>query len=300
MREWWIGMKRFLRFLVPGTVVVLLATWTLLDAREKAVAPALKPDVGLVTRLSGEVTYAEEGAPEKSFSGEPFMKVRPGYRFSVAAKSVLQIVYFQNGRQETWGGPASLQVGTMESRGLTDGKDVLPELKTLPSGSASELRRIPALLDRAQKYGGTRVSRLQQPSSPARVAEQARQREEDAPSRGRVPAAAPPRAYARPPAAAPPKAAADPSPSPAKRDITENSEARIEKARETYRNLRGHCRDDDITPELLLIGVLAGESRYGEMEKAVAEALKRQPDNDALKSLQEWIRTQSSPRAPRP
>jgi hypothetical protein len=64
----------------------------------------------------------------------------------------------------------------------------------------------------------------------------------------------------------------------------------IARAREVYQRWREQTSPDDVTPELNLLGTLAEYQQYGEMEKVVQNALERQPDNEALKELEQWVR----------
>jgi UDP-galactopyranose mutase len=63
----------------------------------------------------------------------------------------------------------------------------------------------------------------------------------------------------------------------------------IARAQETYRKWREQTSPDDITPELNLLGMLGKHQQYQEMERVIQEALRRQPDNEALKELGEWV-----------
>ena len=64
----------------------------------------------------------------------------------------------------------------------------------------------------------------------------------------------------------------------------------IARAREVYQRWREHTSPDDVTPELNLLGTLAEYQQYAEMEKVVQNALERQPNNEALKELEQWVR----------
>jgi UDP-galactopyranose mutase len=64
----------------------------------------------------------------------------------------------------------------------------------------------------------------------------------------------------------------------------------IARAQETYRKWREQTSPDDITPELNLLGTIGEYQQYQEMEKVIQDALKRQPDNEALKELEQWVR----------
>jgi hypothetical protein len=85
-------------------------------------------DVGVVNLLSGDVSYTSGGASAKA---KAYMKVREGDKFSVPAGAQLRIAYFKGGRQETFGGPATLTAGTEKS---TQQSGTQPQVSTLPSG----------------------------------------------------------------------------------------------------------------------------------------------------------------------
>jgi len=63
----------------------------------------------------------------------------------------------------------------------------------------------------------------------------------------------------------------------------------IARAREAYQRWRAQTSPEDVTPELNLLGTLAEYQQYAEMEKVVQNALERQPDNEALKELEQWV-----------
>jgi hypothetical protein len=115
-----------------GFCICLLGLALLLSAAGKAAASAA--DVGLVTKLSGEATYANKIDQKQPAAVQAFMKVRQGDHFRLPSGSQVQMVYFDNGRQETWTGPASFVAGAGESRvpeGETAGAP--PEVKILPT-----------------------------------------------------------------------------------------------------------------------------------------------------------------------
>ncbi|NIO05321.1 MAG: hypothetical protein GTN74_12130 [Proteobacteria bacterium] len=77
-------------------------------------------------------------------------------------------------------------------------------------------------------------------------------------------------------------------------DLSAQEKGEIAAARETYQSLRNQIPEQDITPELYLIGVLADYDRYDEMGAVIRQALKRQPDNETLKELEKWADTKAS------
>jgi hypothetical protein len=125
-------------------------------------AQTLPPDVGLVTQLSGsgDVTYINESYQKAQERAQPFMRIRQGDLFKVTAGAMVQLVYFQNGRKETWKGPAVFVVGGAQSRAEGEkGIEAQPEVTILPTGVSQGLRRIPILLRRAglSRSGTTQV-----------------------------------------------------------------------------------------------------------------------------------------------
>src|SRR3970040_1912977 len=94
-----------------------------------AAAAFAADDVGLINHLSGDVTYT---SGKSTTNAKPFMKVREGDRFSVAAGAQLRVVYFRGGRQESYAGPASFTTGAQQSA-LQSGAQ--PQVSTLPPGA---------------------------------------------------------------------------------------------------------------------------------------------------------------------
>ncbi|MGZ3493295.1 MAG: hypothetical protein ACXWM6_01180, partial [Thermodesulfobacteriota bacterium] len=172
---------------------------------------------------------------------------RRGDYFKVPAGGAIQLVYFENGRQETWKGPASFMVGEVQSR-VEKGRELpgQPGVVILSNEASQGMRRIPVLLRRA------RLSR----------------------SGGGVMVRGLPGVSAKPVAP------------------TKEEQAEIAMAKEAYQKLRKQAKADDITPELTLLGVLADYEQHEEMEKVIKDAMKIQPDNQVLKELDEWVKTQ--------
>ena len=223
-------------------IVMLLVTDVSIEAQ------TLPPDVGLVTRLSGDVTCWNESDQRRAERAQAFMRIRRGDHFKVMTGAMVQLVYFQNGRKETWKGPAAFEVADLESR-LNDeqGQSVRPEVTFMPAGASQGLRRIPALLRRAglSRSGATQARGI---------------------DRGR-----------REPLV-----------------LGEKGRSEIATAKTIYQSLRRETPEDDVTPELNLLAVLADYEQFEEMEEILEDALKRQSDNPVLKELKEWTNTQRS------
>jgi len=136
--------------IVSHIVLISLGAAMALMAGPMVRAQTLPPDVGLVTKLSGDVTYWGEGS-QKQAKVQSFMKVRRGDRFKLPAGALVQFVYFLGGRQETWKGPVAFTIGDSESygEGVKKGMQVQPKVVIFPAGATQGVRRIPVLLRRA-------------------------------------------------------------------------------------------------------------------------------------------------------
>jgi hypothetical protein len=110
-------------------------------------------DVGLINHLAGDVTYS---SGKNTAKAKPFMKVREGDRFTVAAGAQLRLVYFNGGRQEGYTGPASFTAGAQQSA-LQSGAQ--PQVSTLPSGVPQKISQTPELIQIAKlgRSGGVAV-----------------------------------------------------------------------------------------------------------------------------------------------
>jgi len=223
-------------------VVLIMMSSTSMEAQ------TVPPDVGIITQLSGEVTYRNEDYQKTPEKAQAFMKIFQGDYFQVEAKAMIQLVYFLNGRKETWKGPAAFIVGEAQSRAKSEkGMQAQPEVKMLPSGVLDGVRRVPVLLRRA----GLSRSGIMQVRGPGET-------------------------------------------SPKSKVSSEEERAEIALAKENYRTLRNQSKEEDITPELYLLGILANYDQFEEMEKVIKDTLKKLPNNEVLKKLEEWVRTQKT------
>ena len=144
-------MKFFQKRILSVFGLICLSVTIILFIELSAKAQTLPPDVGLITQLSGEASYWNEAYQKTPEKAQAFMKIRRGDHFKIASGAMIQLVYFQNGRQETWKGPAELVVGEVQSRAEGEkGIQAQPEVIVLPSGASQDMRRIPVLLRRAR------------------------------------------------------------------------------------------------------------------------------------------------------
>ena len=136
-----------------GLSLIFILFWEL-----STQAQTLPPDVGLVTQLSGEATYWNEGYQKTTEKVQALMRIRQGDHFKLSAGATIQLVYFQNGRQETWKGSATFIVGNEQSQ-VEGEKQIQPEVVFLPTEAYQGIRRIPVVLRRARlgRSGGMMV-----------------------------------------------------------------------------------------------------------------------------------------------
>jgi hypothetical protein len=112
--------------------------------------PAWAAEVAMVMSVRGNVMRLVGPTPVPV---ESFVKLKDGDRLTLEKDSRLQVLYFDNGRQETWSGPGRLELTTRESKssGLA-----APEVKSIPMVMAKQLARTPAL-DSQGRGGVTRL-----------------------------------------------------------------------------------------------------------------------------------------------
>ena len=115
-----------------------------------ACSPVWATEVALVMLVQGKVTRLAEAAPVPV---EAFVKLKEGDRLDLESNSRVQVVYFENGRRETWSGPGRLEMALRE--GQASGLHAA-EVKQLPLVMARQLARTPTL-DSQGRGGVTRV-----------------------------------------------------------------------------------------------------------------------------------------------
>jgi hypothetical protein len=126
-----------------GIFAVLLAL--------SSAALAQRADVGLVSLVSGDVSYAPFSGPATKVRA--FMKVREGDRFSLPVGAQLRVVFYEGARQERWVGPASFRADK-EASELITGKAA--EVTLLPVGVQQRIASVPELIQYA-RLGGTSI-----------------------------------------------------------------------------------------------------------------------------------------------
>ena len=105
-------------------------------------ASAADKEAGMITQTQGSATISSGTDKDKPVVS--FMKVRAGDQLSLGKDAKLQVVYFQNGRQESWNGVAKLVVGANESTAATGANP--PTVKKLPAVVLQQLTRAPGVV----------------------------------------------------------------------------------------------------------------------------------------------------------
>ena len=103
---------------------------------------AAEGDDGMITQVQGAVTYS--AGPSKDKPVTSFTKVKAGDKINVAKDGKLQVVYYQNGRQETWKGEAKVTIGKTES--AAGAGTAAPTVKKLPDVVLQQLTRAPGVV----------------------------------------------------------------------------------------------------------------------------------------------------------
>ena len=70
-------------------------------------------------------------------------------------------------------------------------------------------------------------------------------------------------------------------------------DALLRTTRADYDRLRRDATGDDITPELFLFAALVEYHRYDEMAQLAGEMLRKQPNNEEVKTLAAWAKTEA-------
>lgn len=101
--------------------------------------------VGMVTQVSGTARWLDQ-AGNKTSSLKPFVKFSKGDTLTLEAGAGLQLIFFANGRKETWKGPASLIIDSEGTIAGDQGNSV-PQVSSLPEVVTTEVRRISKTID---------------------------------------------------------------------------------------------------------------------------------------------------------
>lgn len=97
-------------------------------------------EVGLVTAASSRILLQDGTVPARELKA--FIKVRTGDRITLPPESRLQLVFFENGRQETWSGSGMIEVGGKSAR-VVKGKPQIT-VRTVPDILVKQLSKTPS------------------------------------------------------------------------------------------------------------------------------------------------------------
>jgi hypothetical protein len=220
-------------------------------------APAAAPDIGLVTGLSGEVTYGNQAEKQSPARAQAFLKIRQGDRFQVPEGAGVQLLYFSGGRQETWKGPVTLQIGEAESRPAGEQPPRFPpEVKVLSSKVAKGISGSPVMIARTETStsGASQVMR------------------ETGRSSGVIQTMAPTKAPSLPPG-----------------PVSSQAQKEVAEAEQLFQNLKEN------RPKRLL-SVYTAHRQYQKMEQIIDTMLAKNPGDRHLRELKSWARSQGSDR----
>ena len=147
-----------------------------------AASPTFAQQGAIITALQGRVTV-EQQAPVPQ-AAVALARVRPGDKLRLESDSILQLVYFQNARQESWRGAGRIEVGEEESRAL--GSSLQPAVKQLPPMLVRQLVKTPTA-ESAGKVGAVRLRSITPPDAERKLDENYRQLRQQAESVDRTP-----------------------------------------------------------------------------------------------------------------
>ena len=111
---------------------------------------AADKEAGMITQAQGSATYTTGQDKDKPVVA--FMKLRVGDKLTLSKDAKLQLVYFDNGRQETWTGAAKVVIGTSESQ-ASDAANP-PQVKKLPAIVLQQLSRAPGVVSDLKSRSG--------------------------------------------------------------------------------------------------------------------------------------------------
>lgn len=170
------------------------------------------------------VTQSQGAVRQGSAALVPFVRLAPGVRLQLADAARVQLLYLDGGRQETWTGPAELQVGAQQSQA---------------SGAPAQVRQLPPAVAQALARSHEVIGNPQSRQGMIRM-----------------------RAV---------------------------SAARVAEAQAAYQALREQLPEEDITPELFLLGQLLTLRAFDAMRDPLAQLLRRQPDHPQVQALHQEL-----------
>ena len=94
---------------VLGMIVTIVMGLRVLGATGPAQTPEPRPDVAIVTLVSGNVTYQARTGEQTPAPVYRFMKLYQDDLVTLPEGAQMKLLYHKTGRQETWPGPVALK-----------------------------------------------------------------------------------------------------------------------------------------------------------------------------------------------
>lgn len=121
-------------------------------------AMAANEEVALVTALEGRVGRVTAAGPQPM---QVFVKLKQGDLLAIERGARIQMVFFDNGRQEQWSGIGRLEI----SRGAGKGYGLQePQVKILPAVLVKQIAKTPSL-DSQGRAGAVRLRAIATPEA---------------------------------------------------------------------------------------------------------------------------------------
>ena len=135
-------MRKYKNFYPSGMIILIAFTLNLVMATWVF---SSETALGMITQVSGKVSYIHNKTKQAS-QPESFMKIYKGDKIILEPDSRLMLVFFKSGRKETWEGPASFYLDTLNTVAI-DQKNAEPKITSLPAIVTSEIRRVSKIVN---------------------------------------------------------------------------------------------------------------------------------------------------------
>ncbi|MBL6993940.1 hypothetical protein [Desulfobacula sp.] len=157
-------MKKYKNFYPSGKIIFIVLTLNLVMATS---AFSSETALGMITQVSGRVSYIHKDKKQNE-PPESFMNFYKGDKIILEPDSLLQLIFFENGRKETWEGPASFYLDHLKGVAI-DHKGAAPKITSLPAIVTNEVRRTSKIVNisRLQTSGAVIVRGQENKNDPA-------------------------------------------------------------------------------------------------------------------------------------
>jgi hypothetical protein len=257
----------------PGLLALLLSALGFAAGDPKA-------PVAMLTQVSGQVNLVAGATPPQP--ARAFGKLAPGTELRLADQAQVRLIYFQDGLQEHWQGPAHLRLGDAASIALNG----QPSTSRLPEGVGGQLQRLnPDLQLQSMQRGGLTIAKAFNPAAPPVAA--APRPEVQAEVRASRPMAAAPKrapetelraAEAYEASVSPPLPGEPPMAAAIRPPTVPQLPQALRQAEENYKRMKSLARPDDWTPDLYWLGVLQEANEPELLKRHLQQTLQRFPE----------------------